>query len=112
MKGDVKIANRLARPLLWGAGAIAAFYIAVSWTGWQRQAAQAAGLGARIACSCRYVEGRALDSCREDLAGMQWMALVRYSDDPQARRVTASVPLIAARSARLKDGFGCLPERD
>lgn len=112
MKGDAKIANRLARPLLWGLGALLLFYIAVSWTGWQRQAAQAAGLGARVTCSCRYVAGRALGSCSEDLAGMPWMALVRYADDPQARRVTASVPLIASRSAKLKDGFGCLPERD
>jgi len=112
MKGDAKIAIRLGRPLLWGLGAIAAFYVAVSWTGWHRQAAQAAGLGARIACSCRYVEGRAIGSCHDDLAGMPWMALVRYADDPQARRVTASVPLIVTRSARMKDGFGCLPERD
>lgn len=112
MKGDGKIAIRLIRPVLWGFGAIVAFAIAVNWPGWQRQAAQAAGLGARIACSCRYVEGRALGSCAGDLAGMPWMALVRYTDDPQARRVTASVPLIAERSSRLKDGFGCLPERE
>ena len=112
MKGDAKIANRIARPLLWGLGALVAFYIAVSWPGWHRQAAQAAGLGARIACSCRYVEGRDLGSCRDDLAGMPWMALVRYSDDPQARRVTASVPMMSTRSARLRAGFGCLPERD
>jgi hypothetical protein len=104
--------HRLMRPLLWAAGALAAFYVAVSWTGWHRQAAEAAGVGARIVCSCRHVEGRDLASCAEDLRGMPWMAVVRYVDDPKARRVTASVPLMAARSARLKDGFGCLPERD
>lgn len=111
MKGDVESAIRFARPLLWGLVALAAFYVAVSWPGWHRQAAAAAGLGARMACSCRYIEGRDMASCGADLAGMPWMALVRYADDPAARRVSASVPLIARRSARMKDGFGCLPEQ-
>lgn len=104
--------NRLARPLLWAAGALAAFYVAISWTSWNRQAAEAAGMGARIACSCRYVEGRGLGDCTQELHGMPWMALVRYADDPKARRITASVPLMTTRAARLKDGFGCLPERE
>lgn len=117
MKGDISIANwramtRLTRPLLWSAGAIVAFYVAVSWSGWHRQAAEAAGMGARIVCSCRHVEGRALGNCTQELHGMPWMALVRYAEDPKARRVTASVPMIAARSARMRDGFGCLPERE
>ena len=65
MKGDIEISNRrtmtrLTRPLLWAVGALVAFYIAVSWTSWHRQAGDAAGMGARIACSCRYVEGRGL----------------------------------------------------
>ncbi len=111
MNGDGKIATRLGRRLIWVPAALIAFYAAVSWPGWQRQAGQAAGLGARTACSCRYVEGRDLKSCRGDLAGVDWMPLVRYSDDPTARRVTASVPLLASRSAKLKDGFGCLPGR-
>lgn len=110
MKGDGKFATRALRGLAWAPVALLAFYGAVSWPGWRHQAGQAAGLAARMTCSCRYIAGRALASCREDLAGIRWMALVRYADDPQARRVTASVPLVAARSARLRDGFGCLPE--
>ncbi len=111
MKGDTVISNRALRPILWTLGAAAAFYIAISWPGWQREAGQAAGLSARIACSCRYVEGRPAGSCDGELAGMPWMTLVRHADDPQARRVTASVPLMARRSARFRDGFGCLPEK-
>jgi hypothetical protein len=111
MKGDIRIANRVLRPLLWAVGALALFTVAVSWAGWQHQAMQAAGLSARMTCSCRYIQGRELGSCREDLAGISWMTLVRYSDDPERKRVTASVPMMATRSAKLKDGFGCLPER-
>ena len=111
MIGDGKIATRLGRRFLWVPVALVAFYAAVSWPGWQRQAGEAAGLSARVACSCRYIEGRDLKSCRSDLSGIAWMPLVRYSDDPKARRVSTSVPLLASRSAKLKDGFGCLPER-
>lgn len=111
MKGDAKISTRAVRRLAWIPAGLIAFYVAVSWPGWQRQAGQAAGLGARMTCSCRYIEGRALGSCHDDLAGIPWMTLVRYADDPKTRRVSASVPLMATRSARLKPGFGCVPER-
>ncbi|MCW2383520.1 hypothetical protein [Sphingobium sp. B2D3C] len=90
---------------------LVAFWVAVSWPGWQREADQAAGLAARLGCSCRYVENRPLESCQSDLAGVPWMALVRYEDAPEARRLTAKIPMLATRSARLKPGFGCMPER-
>lgn len=111
MTGEIWIATRAARRLLWVPLALLVFYGVVHWAGWQRQAELAAGLGARTACSCRYVEGRDLASCQSDLAGINWMALVRYTDDSANKRVIASVPLMAQRAARLKDGFGCLPER-
>ncbi|OJY70118.1 MAG: hypothetical protein BGP16_08820 [Sphingobium sp. 66-54] len=111
MNGDFRTATRAARRLLWVPLALVAFYVAVNWTSWQRRADLAAGLGARMTCSCRYVEGRDLASCRDDLAGIAWMALVRYADDGSHKRVIASVPMMAERSARFKDGFGCLPER-
>jgi hypothetical protein len=90
--------------------ALVAFWAAVSWPGWEREAEQAAGLSARLTCSCRYIENRTLDSCKRDLSGVPWMVLVRYEDDPQARRVTSKVPMLASRSARLKPDFGCMPE--
>ena len=91
--------------------ALLAFWAAVSWPGWEREAQQAAGLAARLGCSCRYIENRTLESCQSDLAGVPWMALVRYEDAPESRRLTAKVPMLATRSARLHKGVGCLPER-
>ena len=65
-----------------------------------------AAYGARIACSCRYVEGREMASCADDKE--PGMALVRLSDVPEDRAVRASVPLLASRTARFKPGWGCL----
>ncbi|HZV18472.1 MAG TPA: hypothetical protein VFF84_07285 [Sphingobium sp.] len=110
MKGEIWTATRAARRLLWVPLALLVFYGAVNWTGWQRRADLAAGLGARMVCSCRHIEGRALADCQSDLAGIDWMALVRYTDDGAHKRIIASVPMMAQRAARLKDGFGCLPE--
>ncbi|HEX7740982.1 MAG TPA: hypothetical protein VF442_00890 [Sphingobium sp.] len=70
------------------------------------KAAVGAAFGARITCSCRYVEGRSLDSCRGDKE--PGMALVTLTDDPESRTVEASVPLLATRSARYRAGWGCL----
>lgn len=90
--------------------ALVAFWVAVSWPGWEREAQQATGLASRVVCSCRYVQNRTVDKCQSDLAGVPWMVLVRYEEDPQARRITAKVPMLATRSARLQKDFGCLPE--
>lgn len=61
---------------------------------------------ARVACSCRHVAGRSLDDCAKDkLAGME---LIRLSEIPEDRSVTASLPLIASDTARYREGFGCV----
>lgn len=62
---------------------------------------------ARVACSCRFVAGRSMEDCAKDkLAGM---SLIRLSDDDEeAKSVTASVPLIAKETARLRPGYGCV----
>jgi hypothetical protein len=83
-------------------------YGAWHWSIWQARASIAAGFGARIACSCRYVEGRDIKSCRSDFAGLPSMWIVRLSDRPEERAVDASVPLLARRSARAVPGFGCV----
>ena len=63
---------------------------------------------ARVACSCRYVGGRSMEDCEKDrLAGM---AIIRLSDDPQFRSVTASAPGIASATANYRQGYGCLLE--
>ena len=65
------------------------------------------GYGARVACGCRYIEGRPLDSCYKDFE--PGMEVIRLSDDPQTKTVTASVPLIASRSVRFDSQLGCQP---
>lgn len=70
------------------------------------RAAVGAAYGARMTCSCRYVEGRAMGSCQDDKE--PGMAMVRLNDLPDAKAVEASVPLLARRTARFKPGWGCL----
>ena len=66
------------------------------------------GYAARVACACRYIGNRDLQSCRADFEpGMEPISL---SDDPATKTVTASVPLIASRSARFDPVLGCQPE--
>lgn len=69
-------------------------------------AAAGAAYGARVACSCRFVAGRSMESCaRDKLAGMD---LIRFSADEETRSVTASVPLVASETAALREGYGCV----
>ena len=70
------------------------------------QAEAGAGFAARVGCSCRYVQGRDLDSCTTDF--MPGMAMISLSEDPATKTVTASAPLLASRSARLAGRSGCL----
>lgn len=105
---------RASGALRWAAIALGLFvllYVAISWPRWQLRAVMASGFGARIACSCRYIDGRSLKSCEGDFAGLDGMQLVRLADDPAHRTVQASVPLLARRSARFRKGYGCLPDR-
>lgn len=85
---------------------IAVALLAWNWSAMRAKAAVGAAFGARITCSCRYVEGRSLDSCRGDKE--PGMALVTLTDDPESRMVQASVPLLASRSAHYRAGWGCL----
>lgn len=73
-----------------------------------RQAEVAVGYGARVACACRYLGNRSLASCRTDFE--PGMEMVRLTEDPAAHRITARVPLIAARSARFEPDYGCTLE--
>jgi hypothetical protein len=96
---------------LFGLAALAILYLAVEWPRWTQRAQMASGFGARIACSCRYIEGRDLESCKGDFKGLDGMGLVRFSDDPTHRAVQASVPLMARRTAAFRQGYGCIPDR-
>lgn len=90
--------------------AVAAMLLLIlgGWTAFslRGRAALGAAYGARMACSCRYVEGRAMGSCQDDRE--PGMAMVRLADRPDERAVDASVPLLAYRTARFRPGWGCL----
>lgn len=61
---------------------------------------------ARVVCSCRYIGGRSLEDCEKDMEpGMGFVSLSEPSD---AKRIDASIPLMAADSAELREGFGCV----
>jgi len=69
------------------------------------QARIAVGYGARTACACRYLGNRSIESCRTDFE--PGMEMVRLAEDRERRRITATVPLLAARTARYEPGYGC-----
>lgn len=64
-----------------------------------------AAVGARVACSCRYVGGRELGDCKKDFE--PGMELVMLSEDAEAKSVTASFPLLASETATYRPGLGC-----
>lgn len=111
-KGMASAKNRMMlRWALYAVAALAILYLAIEWPRWTLRAQMATGFGARIACSCRYIEGRDLESCKGDFKGLDGMGLVRFSDDPEHRAVQASVPLLARRGATFRQGYGCMPDK-
>jgi predicted lipid-binding transport protein (Tim44 family) len=70
------------------------------------QAELGAAYAARVGCSCRYVQGRSLESCQSDFE--PGMEMVSLSEDPETKTVIGSVPLLASRSARYAGASGCL----
>lgn len=79
---------------------------ACNWPSLEARAGLGAAVGARVACSCRYVEGRDMASCRTDKE--PGMAIIALTDHPDEKMVEASAPLLASRSARYRPGWGCL----
>ncbi len=60
---------------------------------------------AHVACSCRYIQGHPLDACYKNFE--PGMGMVSLADDPENKRVTASVPLLAHAVAERRGDFGC-----
>lgn len=92
------------RALVLGLGLIAAL-LALFWKPLNGYADAGAAYGARVACSCRFVGGRDLADCRKDFE--PGMELVTLSEDPKAKSVTASFPLLARHTATYHEGPGC-----
>lgn len=65
-----------------------------------------ASYAAHVGCSCRYIGGRALESCRDDFE--PGMGAIMLSEDPQARSVTARFPLLSTQTATYRAGQGCV----
>ena len=91
--------------------AIALVLIGVALLIWQwqsltMQARLGARYTARVACSCRYIEGRSMESCQSDKE--PGTEIVSMRDDPASRRVFASVPLLAEAAAEKRGDFGCV----
>ncbi|MGE4429667.1 MAG: hypothetical protein AB7E05_02875 [Sphingobium sp.] len=93
----------------WAALAIVVLIVALmvwKWQDWQASARMGAAYAARLTCSCRYVEGRSAESCAQDIS--HDTRLVSVTDQPEEKRVTASVPLLGHAEARFRPGYGCL----
>ena len=86
--------------------AVLALWLVWNWDSIKGQARVGAAYGAHMACSCRYIEGRDMASCETDKeAGME---IVSFSDDPENKRVFASVPFLAEAVAERRGNFGCI----
>ncbi|HEX6308416.1 MAG TPA: serine hydrolase [Longimicrobiales bacterium] len=70
----------------------------------------ALGFVAKVVCSNVFVGGAAPEQALSDLPDEPIARLVRTEVDEARRRVTASVPLVAERSASYRSGFGCVLE--
>lgn len=65
-----------------------------------------AAYSARVVCSCRYIGGRELGDCEKDLE--PGMEIVSLSEAADAKRIDATVPLLASESAEYRQGWGCV----
>lgn len=65
--------------------------------------------GARMGCSCRFVEGRTLESCERDFE--PGMSLISLSEVEGERAVKASLPLLGSHTAHF-DGVSCMIDKD
>jgi len=68
----------------------------------------AVGYGARVVCGCRFIGNRSLEDCKKDFE--PGMELIRLSEDPAKKSVTASIPLLASRTTAFDPLLGCQPE--
>ncbi|MXO86768.1 hypothetical protein GRI38_12105 [Altererythrobacter aurantiacus] len=104
-----KQSNRLKGKVFIIGAVLIAIVLAVIWfyrAPIEGYAAAGTAYSARVACSCRFVAGRALEDCEKDkLAGM---GLVRLSENVEERSVTASFPLIYSDTAEYREGYGCV----
>jgi hypothetical protein len=88
--------------------------VALALLAWFRQplgayAITGAAYGARVGCACRFIERRELSDCRKDFE--PGMALVRLSENTEARSITAGIVLMRHQTAIFREGQGCVLEK-
>lgn len=103
--GPMPLRQKLAYGVV-AAIALVLLWIMLNFGDIKGQARLGASYGAHVACSCRYIEGRSLLSCETDFE--PGMELVSLSEDPQNKRVKASVPFLAKAVAERRGDFGCV----
>lgn len=103
--------KRRSRALLWATLAIlAALLVAAALyaRAMRPQLELGTGYAARVACACRYIGNRPLAQCYKDFE--PGMEMIRLSENAAENSVTASVPLLASRTARFDPLLGCQPQ--
>ena len=91
-------------------GVVAVVFVVGGYYGWRT--AEAAGVGAaamaKVVCSCVFVDGRTLQSCRaDDPPGFEG---VPVTVDETAKTATGTLFGIISRRASYHDGYGCTLE--
>jgi hypothetical protein len=105
----------LSRWKVAGVIAFALFVLAMIWLAFnfsslKGRAQLGAAYSAHVVCSCRYIAGRDMKSCLSDLE--PGTEIVSLTDDPENKRVLASVPILASAAAERRDKFGCIVLND
>ena len=100
--------GKLWRGVLWGLLLAVAVWLGASWSHLHQLSRVAASVGAKVGCSCHYIEGRPLGECPSDFE--TGMGPVWLSDDAATHTITARYAIIATERATWHAGQGCLLE--
>ncbi len=87
-----------------------AIALAFAWPGLRQQALISTSYAAQSGCTCRFISGRELGSCKADLKVAELgrtTGLLMLSEDAPSRSVKASVPLLASQTATFAPDRGC-----
>ena len=106
-EGSGKLWRRLALGLALVA-LVALAGLAASWPHLHALSRVAASYGAKVGCSCHYIDGRPLGDCPRDFeAGM---GPVWLREDAATHTITARYAIIATERATWSAGSGCVLE--
>ena len=101
--------QRFRRWWVWGPvlllSLLAGAWLGVRHSDTGKQAGVAAGYVAHVVCSCRFVGNRDMASCQTDFE--PGMEIVTVIENAEKRSITASVPLLAKRTATFDPEYGC-----